>query len=143
LMTLCISTHSDPDRKTIFQHKINGNTAFMEIIYNEKGYFAATNLRTFREQYREINKNEFRISARDWEKWYNSQIVVPIRGLSTDAKGKKTYRYMGFLLADSMSSEAFRKYDLESYVAILKAYADLLFVCFDKITILMSNVRQP
>ena len=66
-------------------------------------------------------------------KCFQSRIVVPIR-MQRKLKGLATegFDYIGFISADSQIPSAFRKNKIEYYANFLRAFADMLYLYFDK-----------
>jgi hypothetical protein len=81
----------------------------------------------------------YKSSDSNWQEFYLSEIVVPIRmELKYKNPKKEGYEYKGFLCADAKSANAFREDEIEDYERLLKAVADYLYIYFDRIQALQS-----
>lgn len=96
-------------------YDIDKNTAFIHIIKEKKDKFANDNLKELGDAY--LNENN------DWEKYYNSAIVVPIRYYN---KETDHYLYFGLLAIDSLNKERHKLYDNVESKFIAGHAADLL-----------------
>lgn len=124
---LVITVYRDPDtynkrtreiKRRLYD--INGNTAFREIIEYDKDAFIGNDLRN-RDGYH--NRND------EWQQFYNSACVVPIRYLD---KSRGIRKYYGFITADSLETEGQSgqiKYD-DDCKRILALGADALATFF-------------
>jgi hypothetical protein len=123
--------------------RIGDNTDFLLITKELRPYFVAEDLREFDRISREGGFGHYRNSNLDWEKYYLSTIVVPIRMenrlVGTASSG---YDLLGFLCADSLSTSTFRKSDMQSYMNFLQAFAQLLYPYFDRIYTLRQSIER-
>ena len=136
--TLCVSTNSNPERKTIHDHAISENTMMDRIVKGTENHFVSTDLKKTIALYESATQEHFKISYRNWEKWFNSIIVVPIRVRASlkDSKDKNSseYIYLGFICCDAKERNAFRKSELIGHVDMIKAFADALYIYLDTIS---------
>jgi|ERR1035437_1709804 hypothetical protein len=134
--TLCISTHSNKDRYTIHDHPISENTMMNRIVSGRGGnHFVSNDLKKTIKDYEDATSEHFEISYQNWEKWFNSIIVVPIRiHSSLKDSDDDSYRYLGFICCDAKEKNAFRKSELIGHVDMIKAFADGLYIYLDTIS---------
>jgi hypothetical protein len=144
LKTLCRSHNSDPNRKIDELTPIRGNTSFFRIMNERKGYFAASNLLAWSRKMREAGMGGYQNPNPDWEKYYLSTIVVPIR-IKEKSETRRTdikYDLIGFLCADSLSTSAFRETQIDDYVHLIKSFASGLYIYLDQIFVYRYNLTN-
>lgn len=132
LRTLCRSANSHPDRFTYDSiQKTSENTALKRIMFENWDYFAVTDLFRFEKDYNE----EYLNSNPNWQKYYRSTIVAPIRIRSdiidiTTEKDK--YNILGFICVDSEYNQTFQDNELRDYVELVESFADIMYQYFDR-----------
>lgn len=137
LITFCRSPDSEGSRNG-YESKINAipikdNTDFYEVVSKdyEKDYFYQTNLVAYDELLHK-SKERYRNTNADWKLYYQSTIVVPIRisfnKLYHQKKKDEHFHIIGFLCIDSLATDAFTEKQEKYNVAIMNAYADLLYI---------------
>lgn len=117
--------------------KISENTDFREIVSDDRltnnSFFYIENLLEYAAALKERGKH-YDNTTKNWEKYYRSTIVVPIRIDSDLLFYKKTegYDILGFLCVDSMSDGIFTDEMKECYVDVIKTYAAIMYIMFSK-----------
>jgi len=134
--TLCISTHSNQERKTLHDHPIAENTMMNNIVTGIEAHFFSNDLQKTMRGYKEATHEDFKISYRNWDRWFRSIIVVPIRIHSSlkDSYDQTNYLYLGFICCDAKEKNAFRNTEVEGHVNMVKAFADGLYIYLDTIS---------
>jgi hypothetical protein len=123
--------------------RIGDNTDFRLITKEQRPYFLAEDLHEFDRISRKAGFEPYQNSNLDWEKYYLSTIVVPIRIenrlVGTASSG---YDLLGFLCVDSLSISAFRESDAQTYVNFLQSFAHLLYPYFERIYYLLQGIER-
>lgn len=138
LITFCRSPNSESNRNGYESRgkeiKICDNTDFYEVVSNNyrKDYFYQTDLVAYAAERDQQNEEKYHNTNDDWKKYYHSTIVVPIRidsnKVNHQESGSNSYHIIGFLCIDSLSTDAFTEKQEKYNVAIMRAYADLLYI---------------
>ncbi len=136
LITFCRSHNSVTDRgnyercnRKIF---LDDNTDFKEIISNDnhKDYFYQPDLLAYNNKLKSV-ESSYKNTNTDWERYYKSTIVVPIRiefNRLYHIKKDTSYHIIGFLCVDSEHRDAFTEKQEKYNVGIVNAYADIIYV---------------
>gem|GEM_PF-3057439 len=133
VVTLCRSYNTNRERWESVRHPILHNTAFHELMFQDKHYFASTDLAA--EHARGVYMN----TSLNWSRYYRSTIVVPIRiRVGTTETGLPVYDILGFLCADSESTFAFEPSRLTDYANLMMAAGDAMYAYFDRIFVAES-----
>lgn len=92
---------------------------------------------------KEISGKPYQNPNINWNDFYSSTIVVPIRikrrYIEAEYVGEG-FDILGFLCADSNSTSAFPDREMESYVDTVKAFADTLYIYIDRILYYKNNL---
>lgn len=135
--TFCRSSNSNPERFILDEtylevEYIKDNTIYNEIVSpgRSQGSFYECDLR---EYVRSLEKKgeKFLNTNPEWQKYYESAVVVPIRFLnrrSPKDTDQDSYTLLGFLCVDSMSRNAFLQSKQAYYTSIIRADADAFAV---------------
>lgn len=149
--TFCRSKNSQPERKSNDNVKksvkIYDNTDFYDILdLNDVGTnacFYKSNLVEYSKKLKESGK-KYKNTTDDWEKYYKSTIVAPIRVANEHLfynKLNKGYDVVGFLCVDSLSTEAFRDRDSDktNYSYIVKSFAAEMYIILNMYSYYLSK----
>lgn len=100
-------------------YDIEKNTAYMHILKNQRPCFLCNDLRGLKENYLNETPN--------WERHYNSTLVVPIRYLHTPTNQCIEY---GLLAADSLNPNGYELFNNKECKDLIANAADLLAIFF-------------
>lgn len=139
--TFCRSKNSQPERNSNDQInkksvRILENTDFYDILdtgnSTSNSYFYQSNLIEYSKRLYESGKR-YKNSTLNWEKYYRSTIVAPIRVANEHLffnRWKSGYNVVGFLCVDSMSLEAFRntEFDKKTCSYVVKSFAAEMYI---------------
>lgn len=143
--TLCRSAGTSTDRESDALARVSENTDFLQIIKEDRNYFRARDLHERDRQLRESGAGPYRNSTPNWDEMYRATIVVPIRIkrrlLGQDA-GVQGYDLLGFWCADTLSTCAFRDSDMAAYTCLVKAFADLYYIYFNKVHQYLQKIED-
>ncbi|UZW12576.1 hypothetical protein OSC52_11990 [Clostridium pasteurianum] len=120
LKTLIRSKSSHRDRPCDNQTIIKEITDYTEIILKNKNYFYRSDLKSVSQYINVIN----------WDKFYNTRIVVPIRFIPESkihTLGNK--KYYGFICVDAKKSKTFEN-EKDTYINLICGVADKLYIYF-------------
>jgi hypothetical protein len=142
--TLCICSKTDPRRLTINDHPLNENTHFKRIVEGVEPHFFSDNFAKTIKDYKKATGRKFSITAENWEDWFQSIIVVPIR-IESHLKGVAdgtVYDYIGFICCDGKSAGSFRIKDMDAHLHLVKSFADGLYIYLDRIREYLSKQKN-
>lgn len=136
VFTFARSANSDGDRITNDESEpkdyIIKNTDFNDIIEQRLSYFYKCDLIKYDAELKKVGK-EYENTTPNWDKFYRSTIVVPIRiahRRSHTTSKENEYLIIGFLCVDSMSTNIFIASQEKYFCNIMKSYAALLYTFF-------------
>lgn len=152
--TFCRSKNSQPvrsandnARKTPI--KVVDNSDFYDILdstdTDTNACFYQTNLLEFAKKRRESGKS-YRNSTENWEQYYKSTIVAPIRVSNEHLFfSRLTYGYnvVGFLCVDSMATDAFRNrnVDKENLTYVVKSFAAETYIILNMYSYYLGKLK--
>ncbi len=145
VVTLCRSHNSHNRRRTLDRpHRVDQNTDFLEIISRGKSFYGAVDLLA------EKRAGRYQNSTLNWENFYLSTVVVPIRLMESQfeegypgGNTDKKYTLQGFVCVDSLSVEAFPDDRIEHYAEFLMMVGDSLYHYLDLAGQLEDEFTQP
>lgn len=152
--TFCRSKNSQPERiandKTDRTPKrIFDNSDFYDILdstnVDANSYFYQSNLVDYKKKLKASGK-KYKNTTEDWEKYYRSSIVVPIRAANERlffTRRRAGYDVIGFLCVDSMSTEAFRnnEFDKRNYTYIVKSFAAEMYIILNMYSYYLEQMK--
>ncbi|MEZ4852021.1 MAG: hypothetical protein R3B93_26140 [Bacteroidia bacterium] len=146
LTTLCISKGAPGERMNAIngksKHKVGDNTHLSLLFIDKQPHFAASNLRKKALNYfRGDNQINFKCSSENWRDRYRSVVVVPIRIEKLDGN-TPVFENLGVLFCDSEVNKAFRNFEMEHMINIVKNFADGLYTYLDRISYLLAEIED-
>lgn len=144
IKTLCSSSNSNHTRIDDCFFKLSENTSFYKIMVEHASHFAATNLIELNDQSKKCNGRPYQSTISNWQNFYKSEIVVPIRieGKYLSNRRADIYDLLGFICVDSQSTSAFRVNEIYYYVELIKAFSDVLYKYFDRVLFYISEMPK-
>lgn len=154
LLTPARSTNTPTDRlHRRAKRPISAYYGLSAIMSDGLSYFYSPDLRSHRVGDQFLSS----IEGIDLSGPYVASISVPIRIEQSltpnpphgESRGYKTirtnnsYNIFGFLCVDSQSTSAFRLYEEESYVSLLKAFSNTMYTLLDKYYHLSRQLKKP
>lgn len=133
---LCRSANSQPNRRINPIDRIKDNTDLEKILIENYSEFAAADLENYSRLSAAGGRDVYRDSNTEWASSFKGKLTVPIRLRSNFSEGRPggtAFDLLGFISADSHSKSAFEEpTNMQAYLGLMKAYADLLYQYLDK-----------
>lgn len=153
--TFCRSKNTQPQRVSNDQVdnksiKICDNTDFYDILDPDNtscnSCFYCSNLKELEKQLKKSGKR-YKNTTLDWEDYYRSTIVAPIRVANKRLffnQLTEGYNVVGFLCVDSMSTEAFRNtaFEKENYSYIVKSFAAEIYIILNMYSYYLVQIKK-
>jgi len=143
--TLCRCNNTYKKEKRNDRQHVALNTD-LKLITNGANHFYCGDIVDYNKRAKEMNLEPYTDSNAYWKQVYKARITVPIRiDLSFTKQGfqkEKAYDLLGFITADSPSTSAFRKEEIEGYVDICKATADMLYRYLERFMYLWATLSK-
>ncbi len=153
--TFCRSKNTQPQRVSKDKvdnksKKIYDNTDFYDILdpdnASSNSCFYCSNLKEFEKQLKKSGKI-YKNTTLEWEDYYRSTIVAPIRVANERLffnKLTEGYNVVGFLCVDSMSTEAFRNtaFEKENYSYIVKSFAAEIYIILNMYSYYLEQFKK-
>jgi hypothetical protein len=126
VLTFCRDRINTPGKRwEQWYHSLVDNSVFRDIILGKIPYFTSADLE---------KEKDYTNMTPNWRQWYKTAIVVPIRRtVSHSDKGNPKYELLGFLCADSLTTEAFGEKQIDDYAQLLMSVGDGLYLYFDEV----------
>ena len=153
--TFCRSKNTQPQRVSNDQvdnksKRIYDNTDFYDILDSDNtscnSCFYCSNLKEYEKHLRKSGKR-YKNTTPDWEDYYRSTIVAPIRVANKRLFFNNLtsgYNVVGFLCVDSMSTEAFRNttFEKENYSYIVKSFAAEVYIILNMYSYYLEQIKK-